>query len=466
MMYPAGSHHCPRIAKTPNFRHWLHHVVSQRCKPAHQIWGLLAGLLGARLALTDTQCRQALPAAKERKLADAHGLYLAVLPSGTKVWRWKYRIGGREKKLSLGSYPLISLKQARAARDLARAQLVTGIDPSEARRVEMQRLTLGECFEDVAKSWYAAKEKSLTPRYAKQVWARLEQNAFKRFRGQPIQTITPAMVLDVVRRIEARGAITMAHEVRAHISDIFVWAIAAGLADQDPAATIRKALKPQSAGRRPAQLKLADAQALLKTVEKSKGAHWATLLASRLTALTAARPGVVRLAERTEFEGLGSTEPIWRIPAAKMKLSAAEKQDARMDFIVPLSHHASAVVLAAMDASPSPQWLFPGVGSWLKPISDSTLSKLYRESGFTDRHVPHGWRATFSTIMNEQAALENRPGDREVIDLMLAHIKGDVEAAYNRAAYMPRRRELAQAWADMLMEGMPSPDTLLTARKA
>ena len=407
-------------------------------------------------------CRQAVPADKERKLSDAHGLYLAVLPSGTKVWRWKYRFGGREKKLSLGSYPLISLKQARAARDLARAQLVAGADPGEARRVEMQRASVGESFEEVAKVWFAAKVKGLTPRYAKQVCARLEQNAFKRFRSQPIQTITPAMVLEVIRRIEARGAITMAHEVRAHMSDIFVWAIAAGLAEQDPAATIRKALKPQAAGRRPAQLKLADAQALLVAVEKSKTAHWATLLASRLTALTAARPGVVRIAERAEFEGLGGSEPIWRIPAAKMKLSAALKQDMRMDFIVPLSHQAQAVVLAAMQASPSKQWLFPGVGSWLKPISDSTMSKLYRESGFTGKHVPHGWRATFSTIMNELAAVENRPGDREVIDLMLAHIKGDVEAAYNRAAYMPRRRELAQAWADMLMKGMPEPATLVT----
>jgi integrase len=132
-----------------------------------------------------------------------------------------------------------------------------------------------------------------------------------------------------------------------------------------------------------------------------------------------------------------------------------------MDFVVPLSCQAVAVVQTAMKASQSDQWLFPGVGSWRKPISDSTLSKLYRESGFTDRHVPHGWRATFSTIMNELAGLENRPGDREVIDLMLAHIKGDVEAAYNRAAYMPRRRELAQAWADMLMAGLPTPETLL-----
>jgi integrase len=411
--------------------------------------------------LTDAQCRQAVPGDKERKLTDAHGLYLRVSPSGTKSWCWKYRFGDREKRLTIGPYPLISLKAARASRDAARAQLLAGIDPSEAKRKEKQRISIGESFEEVAKTWFEAKEKSLTPRYAKQVWARLEQNAFKYFRNQPIQIITPAMVLDVVRRIEARGAITMAHEVRAHISDIFVWAIAAGLAEQDPAATIRKALKPQAASRRPAQLKLAAAQALLKAIEKSKTAHWATLLASRLTALTAARPGVVRLAERGEFEGLDGTEPVWRIPAGKMKLSAALKQDARMDFVVPLSCQAVAVVQTAMKASQSDQWLFPGVGSWRKPISDSTLSKLYRESGFTDRHVPHGWRATFSTIMNELAGLENRPGDREVIDLMLAHIKGDVEAAYNRAAYMPRRRELAQAWADMLMAGLPTPETLL-----
>ena len=411
--------------------------------------------------LTDAECRMAVPAAKERKLADAHGLYLAVLPSGTKVWRWKYRFGGREKKLALGSYPLVTLKRARAERDLARAQLTAGADPGETRRVAKRRAAVGESFEDVAKEWFKAKEKSLTPRYAQQVWARLEQNAFRRFRGQPIQTITPAMVLEVVRRIESRGAITMAHEVRAHMSDIFVWAIAAGLAEQDPAAVIRKALKPQAAGRRPAQLLLPEARALLTAVEKSRTAHWATLLASRLTALTAARPGVVRLAERAEFEGLDGAAPVWRIPAAKMKLRAEMKGDARLDFVIPLSRQAVAVVQAALAASRSPQWLFPGVGDWRKPISDSTMSKLYRESGFTGKHVPHGWRATFSTIMNERAALANQPGDREVIDLMLAHIKGDVEAAYNRAAYMPRRRELAQDWADMLMKEMPEPATLV-----
>ncbi|PTR06835.1 MULTISPECIES: integrase arm-type DNA-binding domain-containing protein [unclassified Novosphingobium] len=411
--------------------------------------------------LTDTQCRQALPGEKERKLTDAHGLFLRISPTGSKSWCWKYRLGEREKRLTIGPYPLVSLKAARAARDAARAQLLAGIDPGQSKRLEKQRATVGESFEDVAKAWFDSKKKSLTPRYAKQVWARLEQNAFKRFRSQPIQTITPTMVLEAIRQIEARGAITMAHEVRAHMSDIFVWAIAAGLAEQDPAAVIRKALKPQTAGRRPAHLKLAEAQGLLKAVEQSKTAHWATLLASRLTALTAARPGVVRLAERSEFEGFGGTEPIWRIPATKMKLSAALKQDARNDFVVPLSRQAVAVVNAAMKVSPSEQWLFPGVASWLKPISDSTLSKLYRETGFTGAHVPHGWRATFSTIMNELAAVEERPGDREVIDLMLAHIKGDVEAAYNRAAYMPRRREIAQLWADMLMNGMPEPETLL-----
>ena len=205
-------------------------------------------------------------------------------------------------------------------------------------------------------------------------------------------------------------------------------------------------------------------QTLLAAVEKSKTAHWATLLASRLTALTAVRPGVVRMAERSEFEGLDGPEPLWHIPAAKMKLTAANKKDERLDFFVPLSSQALAVVQAAMAASRSDCWIFPGVGNWRQPISDSTLSKLYREQGYAGKHVPHGWRATFSTIMNELAAVENRPGDREVIDLMLAHIKGDVEGAYNRAAYMPRRRELVQAWADMLMVGLPAPETL-TARQ-
>jgi integrase len=171
------------------------------------------------------------------------------------------------------------------------------------------------------------------------------------------------------------------------------------------------------------------------------------------------RPGVVRLAERQEFEDLQGVAPLWRIPAAKMKLTVERKSDSRFDFLVPLAPAAVAVVVAAMDKSGHERFLFPGA-TGAKPISDSTLSQLYLDAGHRGRHVPHGWRATFSTIMNERAAEQERWGDREIIDLMLAHVKGDVEAVYNRAAYMPRRRQLAEEWAGLLDVGLKDPRTL------
>jgi hypothetical protein len=256
----------------------------------------------------------------------------------------------------------------------------------------------------------------------------------------------------------------MAHEVRGHISEVFVWAIASGLTDSDPAAIIRKALAPSGGGRRPALLKIEDARAFVAKIDKVALASTSTKLASRLLALTAVRPGVVRLAERDEFEDLDGKLPLWRVPAAKMKLSKARKADSSFDFVVPLSRQAVDTVKAAMSASRHKSWLFPGERG-NKPITDSTLSQLYLDAGYRDRHVPHGWRASFSTIMNERAAAAGRENDRSIIDLMLAHMPGGVEAAYNRAAYMPRRRQLAQQWADLLLEKADAPDGLIKERR-
>lgn len=415
--------------------------------------------------LTERTCATAKPAEKEQRLFDGHGLYLAILPSGTKTWRLKYRFAGREKKLALGPYPLVSLKQAREARDRARFDIVSGVDPGATRKAARMRAKVGETFEEIARSWHAQKKHSLSPRYAAHILTRLEANVFGALGRKPIKEVTPLAVLEAIRRIEARGAHTMAHEVRGHVSEVFVWAIASGLADTDPAAMIRKALAaPSGSGRRSALLKINEARKLIAAIDGVNLASTSTKLASRLLALTAVRPGVVRVAERHEFEGLDGKAPLWRIPAAKMKLSKARKADSAFDFVVPLSRQAVSTVRTAMKASLHKTWLFPG-DRGTTPISDSTLSQLYLDAGYRDRHVPHGWRATFSTIMNERAAAAGRESDRAIIDLMLAHMPGGVEAAYNRAAYMPRRRELAQEWADLLMAKSALPDSLIKEKR-
>ena len=403
--------------------------------------------------LTDVAIRNAQPRAKRFKLADAHGLYLEVLPTGSKSWRWKYRFAGVEKRLTFGPYPLITIKRARELRDEARAVLFGGTDPGAQRRAARTQVKYGETFEAIARSWHAQKKASLTDRYAEQVLARLEANIFPHLGRLPIREITPPLVLEACRRIEQRGAATMAHEVRGHVSEVFVWAIAAGIAESDPAAIIRRALAPMPSGRRPALVTVAEARELLAKIEALPRAQPGTKLASRLLALTAVRPGPLRLAEKAEFEDLDGDAPLWRIPAAKMKLSLRNKGDRAFDFVVPLAPAAVAIVREAMDLTGGPaskqKLLFPGV-SRRAPISDSTLSQLYLDAGYRGRHVPHGWRATFSTIMNERAANAGRPEDRAIIDLMLAHMRDDVEAAYNRAAYLGRRRELACEWAQLL----------------
>jgi hypothetical protein len=417
--------------------------------------------------LTEAACRNANRREKPYKLPDSGALHLHVSTTGVKSWRWKYRFAGKEKLLSLGQYPDISLKSARKKRDAARDLLQEGIDPSaeKKRRKAAEIAEALNSFERVARAWHKVRAKSLSPRYAAAILSRLENNVFPALGRRPVRDISPPEVLEVIRRIEARGAHDMAHRVRNHISDVFVWAISSGLAETDPAGIIRKALEPTDPRSRPAMVKLKLARTVLEQTEQRAGAHWSTLLASRLLALTAARPGVVRLAEKAEFEDLDGRKPIWRIPAAKMKLTQQRKRDITWEFVIPLSRQAVAVVKAAIATTPSPTYLFTGIGSWLKPISDSTLSKLYRQAGFTGQHVPHGWRATFSTLMNELAAVEDRERDRAIIDLMLAHAQEGVEPIYNRAAYMPRRRQIAQTWADMLMEGMAEPDLLLPTHR-
>ena len=419
--------------------------------------------------LSDQACRKALPdSSREKRLFDGGGLYLAIRPSGAKSWKLKYRWQGTEKKLTIGPYPIVSLRAARERRDEAKAQIAAGTDPGAVKRAQLRRGAIGETFEEGTRSWHAGKKAKVTERYGGELLRRLEMNAFPLLGRKQIASITPADVLEAIRRIEKRGSLVMAQEVRATISEVFVWAIASGLAETDPAAVIRKALQPSVGGRYPAAETVEEARRIIATIDARKGSAImrngsrmlaSTKLASRLLALTAVRPGVVRLAERQEFEDLQGTAPLWRIPATKMKLTVERKADGRFDFLVPLAPAAVAVVDAAMERSNHDRFLFPGA-TGAKPISDSTLSQLYLDAGHRGRHVPHGWRATFSTIMNERAAEQERWGDRDIIDLMLAHVKGDVEAVYNRAAYMPRRRQLAEEWAGLLDVGLKDPHTL------
>jgi len=409
--------------------------------------------------LTELQCRKAVPAEKPYKLADEKGLYLFVTPTGFKSWRFKYRFERKEKRLTFGPWPEVSLREARDRRDDARRVLRDGIDPG-ARAPADEAPTLRQ----VTMRWLALQSEIWKPKHATNVLTTLEAEILPTLGSRRINAISPADLIPLLSQMQARGATEAAHRVRSRLSYIFQHAIAAGEASTDPASALSAVLRPIVKRKHPAILDLRKARACLLQVEALPGFP-AVKLGSRLLALTAARPGMIRFAQLEDFHGLDGDEPIWRVPAEKMKLERAESEQEAFDFIIPLSRQAVQTILAIKQMTGNRKYVFASSSKSHLPISENALSTAYRRAGFTRIHVPHGWRSTFSTIMNERAMDLDRPGDRPVIDLMLAHQPSGVEAHYNRAAYMPRRRKIAQEWADMLLQGVPSPETLLIGRR-
>lgn len=417
------------------------------------------------MPLTDQQCRAAKAGARAIKLADSHGLYLYVTPTGYKSWRFKYRFAAKERRIVFGSYPELSLRRARDLRDDARKELREGKDPGEEYKRRSARRSSGvesdRTFEVIARRWHALQSPQWKERHAHDVLASLIAEVFPVIGGSEISAIRPVQIRELLEKVQDRGAIESAHRLRQRISAVYRYAIASDFAEMDPAATIGGALRPVVKNKQPALVKLSDARDFVRAFESEPG-HPTTKLASRLLALTAARPGVVQMAQIVEFEGLDGPEPVWRIPATKMKLARAKSERAEFEFIIPLARQTVELVKIAAQHARSRAYLFPSARHSHRPLTDNALNTAYRRlQRFTGRHVPHGWRSTFSTIMNERAIDLDRPADRAIIDLMLAHEPEGVESRYNRAAYMARRREIAQEWADLLMDGLPDPRHLL-----
>ena len=391
--------------------------------------------------LTDAAARAAKPKERAYKLTDGGGLHLFVTPAGGKLWRLRYGFGGKEKLLSFGPYPEVGLAQAREARGAAKALLRTGRDPmleKKARRAAAH--DAAGTFEAIARDWHARQAPTWTERHAADVLESLERDVFPSLGALPIGNITPPMVLATLRPIEARPAAETARRVRQRMSAVFVYAIASGLGEADPAAIVKGAMAPVAKGRQPAITELPAAREVLARVEATP-AHPVTKLANRLLALTVVRPGEIRSVRWCEFEDLDGPAPLWRVPAERMK--------AGREHLVPLAGHAVQVLRAAQGLTGRGPLVFPNARHAHRPMSENAIGYLLNRAGYHGRHVPHGWRATFSTVMNER-----HRADRQVIDLMLAHAPDDkTEAAYNRALHLERRRELAQIWADMLLDG-------------
>ena len=413
--------------------------------------------------LTDAKVRTAKPRPKAYKIADANRLFLMVTPSGGKLWRWNYEYDGKNKTMAFGAYPLVSLADAREKRDEAYAMLCEGHDPNVAKRLKIEaNLEAGrQTFERVAREWYGNAKAQWATIHASDVIRSLERDVFPTIGSLPIAQLTPPLILGVLREIETRGAIETAKRVRQRISAVFVYAIAQGIATIDPAEKLGAVLKPLRKGRQPAITEIAPLRKMILTAEEDN-ARPITRLGLRMLALTAVRPSELRGAEWAEFEDLDGKLPLWRIPSTRMKGDLDRKEEAGGDHLVPLTPQAVAVLRAIWPLTSGGPLVFPSNRHAHRPMSENAIGYLLNRAGYHGHHVPHGFRAAFSTIMNEWAERNGDPHDRKVIDLMLAHVPKDkVEGAYNRAAYMPRRRELAKVWADMLCKGLPDPVALV-----
>ena len=387
--------------------------------------------------LTATAVRNARPGDKPQKLYDEKGLFLLITPAGGKCWRFKYRHGGKEKLLALGTWPAVSLAQAREARDVARALLAEGRDPADARKADKlaRRRADEHSFEAVAREWHGRQAAQWSASHAGGVLRQLESNAFPALGHRPLAEIEPPELLACARMIEARGAHDLAHRVLAVCGQVFRYGVATGRCARDPTADLRGALTPHKARHQPA-VRPEDLPELLRRVEgydREAGGDTLTRMALQLMALTFVRTSELIGARWEEFD---PDAGLWAIPAARMKM--------RAEHLVPLSRQALERLAALRPVGGGSAFLFPGRHRD-KPMSNNTmLFALYR-LGYKGRMTGHGFRAVASTVLNEAGFRA------DVIERQLAHCERDaVRGAYNRAEYLPERRELMQWWADYL----------------
>jgi integrase len=387
------------------------------------------------MPLTDTAIRQAKPATKARKLFDGAGLFLQVSPQGGKWWRLKYRFAGKAKLISLGIYPEVSLKQARDRRDEARKLLAEGIDPSGERKAQKAKLLRDESgtFEAVAREWFAKFSAAWVPAHAETVIHRLEADVFPWIGSTPIGEIDAPDLLQVLRRIEARGAVSTAHRIKQVIGQVTRYAIATGRASRDASADLRGALTPERERHFGALTRPAEVAGLMRAIEGYQGS-FIVRCALRFTALTFARPGEIRKAEWIEIDYENS---FWRIPAARMKM--------RRDHLVPLSRQALEVLRELHPLTGSGRYLFPG-RILSRPMSENAITAALRYMGYErGQMTAHGFRTMASTLLNEQG------WSADAIERQLAHAERDeIRGAYNRAEYLSERQRMMQAWADYL----------------
>lgn len=389
------------------------------------------------MALTDVAIKKAKAAERDYKLADGKGLHLLVTASGSKLWRFKYRFAGKERKLAIGSYPDVGLKEARIARDRARNLLERGIDPGQAKRESKIKAKVGaiNTFRAVADEYIAKREREglAEATLSKSRW--LLTLLAPRIGGRPIAEVTPNELLDVLRRVERKGNLETARRMRSFASRIFRYAVATARASADPAVLLNQALTAPTVSHRAAITDPKELGGLLRAIEGYSG-HPVTKLAIQFSAHVFQRPGEIRQAEWSEVD---FDRGVWAIPASRMKQ--------RKDHCVPLSTQALEILEQARELTGGGRYIFPSAFSAKRPLSENGINQALRRMGYSgDVMTAHGFRTTASSLLNESGKWSP-----DAIERALSHKEANaVRAAYHRAGYWSERVRMAQWWSDYL----------------
>ncbi|CAG9273425.1 Integrase [Paraburkholderia unamae] len=394
------------------------------------------------MPLTDTAVRNTKPGEKPIRLFDGGGLYLEISTAGGKWWRLKYRFGGKEKRISLGVYPDVGLKDARERRDAARKLLANGVDPGEAKKARKaaSEERAANSFEVIAREWFAKYAPGWAPGHADKIIQRLQRDVFPWLGGRPIADIAAPELLTVVRRIEERGAHDTAHRALQNCGQVFRYAVATGRAQRDPSGDLRGALPPLKHEHYAAITDPSQVGELLRAIDGFQGT-FIVKCALMLAPMLFVRPGELRMAE---WSGFNLDKAEWRYLVTKTKT----------EHLVPLSSQAVAILRELHALTGRRQHVFPGRDPH-KPMSGAAINAALRRMGYDTKTeiTGHGFRAMARTILHEE--LHVKP---EVIEHQLAHRVPDaLGTAYNRTKFLRERRIMMQQWADQLDQLKASP---------
>ena len=418
------------------------------------------------MALTDTRIKNAKPKSRRYRLSDTHGLALEVSTAGGRYWRYRYRLDGKENLFAGGEWCAapygetveqaekrrasgqLTLAEARVERAKWRAMVVRGGHPLHAKRVEKLAAAMSNAntFEAVAAEFVQKRGQEWGSEHRKNFTSYLERDVFPDIGSLPIRDVTSAQVLGVLRKTEARGALSVAAAGRSYIGQVFRYAIATGKADIDPTFALRGALETREVQHHP-PLERADLPAFFEALN-ANGAGRPTQIAIRLMAYLFSRTIELRSASWGEFD-LDRAE--WRIPASRMKMGRPHA--------VPLPTQAVALLHELHALTGSQQWLFPNTRRPQAHMGDTTINRVIERMGYIDRFSAHGFRATASTLLHEVGF------DSRLIELQLAHQdRNKSRASYDHSARLPERRQMMQSWADMLDEMMRPNSNVLSIR--